>query len=63
MPKSLSEAALKKFQQDGYYFPVPVLSADEVAHFRGCLEKHEGKTGEPLQGNAPQVPSVIHLGR
>jgi len=51
MPKVLSDTALQKFQRDGYYFPVPVLSADEVAYFRGCLEKHEAKTGEPLQGN------------
>ena len=51
MPKVLSDTALQNFQRDGYYFPVPVLSADEVAYFRGCLEKHEAKTGEPLQGN------------
>ena len=30
---------------------MPVLTPAEVAHYRGCLEKHEAKTGAPLQGN------------
>ena len=47
----LSDAALQNFRRDGYYFPVPVLTPAEVAHYRGCLEKHEAKTGAPLQGN------------
>jgi non-heme Fe2+,alpha-ketoglutarate-dependent halogenase len=51
MPKRLSNSALEAYRRDGYYFPVPVLSANEVAHFRSCLEEHEAKTGEPLQGN------------
>ena len=32
-------------------FPCPRLAASEVAHYRGCLEKHEAETGAPLQGN------------
>jgi non-haem Fe2+, alpha-ketoglutarate-dependent halogenase len=51
MPKRLSTAALEAYSKDGYCFPVSVLSPDEVAHARNCLEKHEAKTGEPLQGN------------
>ena len=51
MPKALSPAALQDYRRNGYYFPVPALSAGEVAHYRGCLEKHEAKTGAPLQGN------------
>jgi hypothetical protein len=50
-PKALSPAALQDYRRNGYYFPVPALSAGEVAHYRGCLEKHEAKTGAPLQGN------------
>ena len=30
---------------------MPALTPAEVAHYRGCLEKHEAKTGAPLQGN------------
>jgi non-heme Fe2+,alpha-ketoglutarate-dependent halogenase len=51
MPKSLSNAALAAYRRDGYCFPVPALSPQEVAHVRGCLEAHEAKTGQPLQGN------------
>ena len=51
MLKRLSKAALEAYQKDGYYFPVPALSSSEVAQARKCLEEHEAKTGEPLQGN------------
>jgi ectoine hydroxylase-related dioxygenase (phytanoyl-CoA dioxygenase family) len=51
MPRQLSDAAIEAYRRDGYYFPVPVLSASEVAHYRGCLEAHEAATGAPLQGN------------
>ena len=27
MPKALSEAAIRQYRDQGYYFPVPVLSA------------------------------------
>lgn len=51
MPQMLSEAAVAAYHRDGYYFPVPVLSQDEVAYFRRALERHEAKIGAPLQGN------------
>jgi non-heme Fe2+,alpha-ketoglutarate-dependent halogenase len=51
MPKRLSNSALEAYHRDGYYFPVPVLAPNEVAHFRRCLEQHEAATGQPLQGN------------
>lgn len=51
MPKALSSAAVEAYQRQGYYFPVPALSAAEVARYRGCLEAHEAATGAPLQGN------------
>ena len=51
MPKLLSSSAVNAYRQDGYYFPVPALTAAEVAHYRGCLEKHEVATKAPLQGN------------
>jgi ectoine hydroxylase-related dioxygenase (phytanoyl-CoA dioxygenase family) len=51
MPKLLSGSALEAYRRDGYYFPVPALSASEVARYRECLEKHEAQTGAPLQGN------------
>jgi non-haem Fe2+, alpha-ketoglutarate-dependent halogenase len=51
MPKLLSSSAVDAYRRDGYYFPLPVLSAAEVAHYREHLERHEARTGAPLQGN------------
>jgi len=51
MPKALSPAALQDYSRNGYYFPVPALSAGEVSHYRGCLENHEAKAGAPLHAN------------
>ena len=47
----LSEEAVRQCQRDGFYFPLPVLSGEEAAHYRRCLELHEARTGGPLQGN------------
>jgi ectoine hydroxylase-related dioxygenase (phytanoyl-CoA dioxygenase family) len=47
----LSQAQLDAYHRDGFHFPVPVLSPEEVRRFRAQLEAHEAKTGEPLQGN------------
>ena len=43
MPKVLTENAVEQFHRLGYLSPVPVLSADEVAYFRGRLEAFETK--------------------
>ncbi len=51
MPKCLSKDAVTSYRKNGFYFPVPVLSHDEVTRFRRALESHEAKAGEPLQGN------------
>ena len=51
MQKLLSTEAEVEFGRDGVYFPVPVLTTDEAAGYRRCLEQHETKTGKPLQGN------------
>lgn len=51
MPKRLSSSAIDAYRRDGYYFPLPALAAAEVAHYRESLEKHEARTGAPLQGN------------
>ena len=51
MPKTLSNAAIEAYGRQGYCFPVPALSAAEVARYRGRLEEHEARTGAPLQGN------------
>lgn len=51
MGKRLSAEAVRQYCDNGYYFPVPVLATEEAAHYRRCLEQHEARTGQPLQGN------------
>ena len=51
MPKLLSQAAVDQYKREGFYSPIRVMSAVEARRFRNALEAHEGKTGEPLQGN------------
>ena len=50
MPKRLSVEAVEQYRNEGYHFPVPVLDASEVAHYRGRLEAYEAKSGAPLGG-------------
>ena len=50
MPKVLSAEAVRQFEDDGYYFPVDILGADEVADVRGRLEAFEVSQGAPLNG-------------
>ena len=50
MAKALSEAAIRQYRDEGYYFPVPVLSADETLALRRKLEAFESGQGHPLDG-------------
>lgn len=50
MPKYLSAAAVSHFHDHGYYFPVPVLSADETKHYRKCLADFEAHEGGEITG-------------
>jgi len=43
MPKVLSAEQVERFHHDGFLPPVPVLSAEEVARYRGHLEAFEEK--------------------
>jgi non-heme Fe2+,alpha-ketoglutarate-dependent halogenase len=50
MGKSLSPAALAQCEREGYFFPVPVLSAGEAEQYRERLERVERDLGAPLRG-------------
>jgi phytanoyl-CoA dioxygenase PhyH len=50
MLKVLSQAAIERYRRDGYYFPLPVLSADEARGYRRRLEAFEAEQGGPLRG-------------
>lgn len=51
MPKLLTEAALVRYQSEGFHFPIDVLSPEEVVALRGRLEAFEAQQGRPLAGN------------
>ncbi|MBD0271642.1 MAG: phytanoyl-CoA dioxygenase family protein [Acetobacteraceae bacterium] len=58
MPKLLSETEVASFWQDGFHFPVRVLTDAETERFRGALEAHEAATGGPLASN---MRHKVHL--
>ena len=50
MPKALSEHQVKQYQDDGYFFPLPVLTAAEAADCRAQLEEFEKQQGGVIGG-------------
>jgi len=48
MPKILVQQQVDRYRSDGYAFPVPVLTPDEVRELRADLEYWEGEQGHPL---------------
>ena len=51
MPKILNEAAIKQYKQDGFFFPVEIISVAETENLRGQLEAFESKQGHPIEGS------------
>lgn len=58
MTKTLSDAAVAQFHDQGYYSPVPVMSAAEAAEYRAELEAFEATQGGSLQ---PHQRNKCHL--
>jgi ectoine hydroxylase-related dioxygenase (phytanoyl-CoA dioxygenase family) len=50
MGTALSAAAIAQYASDGYYSPIPVLSAAEAGVYREKLERVERDLGGPLRG-------------
>ena len=51
MPKVLSKAAIKQYTEEGYFFPVEIMSTVETAGLRDQLEAFESKQGHPIEGS------------
>jgi len=51
MAKRLSAEAVAQYRRDGFYFPLPVLSADEAQGYRRKLETYEQQIGGPIASN------------
>lgn len=58
MSKRLSAETVAQYHRDGYYFPVPVLSATEARAYRDKLEAYERSSGGPIDSNMRQK---VHL--
>jgi non-heme Fe2+,alpha-ketoglutarate-dependent halogenase len=58
MGKRLGAEAVAQYRRDGFYFPLPVLSAAEARVMRDKLEAHERATGGPLAGG---MRHKVHL--
>lgn len=50
MGRVLTDAAVAQYREQGYYFPVPVLSGQEVSSLRAKLEAFEQGQGHPIEG-------------
>ena len=50
MAKLLDRTAVEQYREEGYYFPIDVLDADEVAANRARLEAFEAQQGQPVHG-------------
>ena len=50
MPKILTELAITRYKQDGYFFPLLILDENQVAANRAHLEAFEASQGEPIGG-------------
>ena len=50
MSKRLDRGAVEQYRGEGYYFPVDVLDAGEVADNRARLEAFEAAQGRPVHG-------------
>ena len=59
MRTGLSPAAIEQYERDGYFYPVPVLSADEARASRERLERAERDLGGPLRGVYRVKPHLL----
>lgn len=55
MSKILTNAAIFKYKEQGYHFPLRILDDDQVAQNRHYLESFESAQGNPLE--APNATS------
>ena len=58
MGKMLSSDAVKQYHDNGYYFPVRVMSREKALSYRAQLEFYEARSGGPLQSN---IRHKVHL--
>ena len=51
MGSGLTDAQVEHYRNEGYVFPVPVMSREEAGAYRARLEEFEAENGGPISGN------------
>lgn len=59
MPKSLSPDQIRRYEDDGFVFPVDVLSPGEALACRAQLEAYETATGGPISADRRQKAHLL----
>jgi non-heme Fe2+,alpha-ketoglutarate-dependent halogenase len=59
MPGKLAEAQVAQYRRDGFCFPIPVFSPEEVIDLRKQLETFETRQGQVLQGTQRLKTSLL----
>ena len=54
---------VERYHYDGYRFPLPALSADEIAERLDGLDRFEGWLGKPVTPADRKWPSLLVSGR
>jgi len=58
MTRRLTAGEIARYRNDGFHFPVRVMSSEEAGAYRRRLEDHERATGAPIAGN---MRHKVHL--
>lgn len=58
--KALSQGALATYERDGIFFPIPVLSKEETARFRGAYNSFCEQVGAPPNAAQSRNPHLFH---
>jgi len=58
MTRRLTAGEIARYRNDGFHFPVRVMSSEEAGAYRRRLEDHERATGGPIAGN---MRHKVHL--
>lgn len=59
MPKRLTQRQIDRYRTEGFCFPAPVLTAEEVADYRSDLERYERDIGRPLDFPEKSKPHLL----
>lgn len=58
MTRRLTTDEIARYRNDGFHFPVRVMSSEDAGAYRSRLEDHERATGGPIAGN---MRHKVHL--